>query len=93
MGHSYAPKYRVETDEIAVGQNGALRRCHGSYIWGGVLSRESVTKWREDMNKSFNAGCANGHLVGTRISNVRVINQMQDVVVMEVKAPMFELID
>jgi hypothetical protein len=92
MGKSYTPKYRIETVEWRPGV-GAYK---GTFAWDGKRdgkpSAAAASKWRESMNKSFEAGGVNAHLAGTRIGSIKIVEQATGSKVAEFNPPMFEVI-
>lgn len=92
MGRSFTPKYRIESMEWAPGVGGYT----GSYAWDGkrhgAPSIEAASKWREAMNKSFEAGGTNAHLAGTRIGSVKLVRQSDAKLMAEYTPPMFQVV-
>ena len=109
MGRSYQPKYRVEyidnhfksvNDGCYTGSESPTRGCK-MQCWDGKRDGRptvaSLKKWRDGMNKSFEAGGSNEHIskhVGfiVRIGRCQIVEQTPRIVVCEYVPPMFEVV-
>ena len=65
MGRVRVPKYAVEF--VAPGFH--LTPA----VWRGRVSEKALAKYVEAMNASFQPGGANEHLVGTRVTEARIV--------------------
>jgi len=88
MGKIIIPKYRAQYRD----QDG----WH-TVLWRGRPTNKAAEKWRNEMNRSFNAGGNNFVVSETRgiiihVSAVRIIEQATKKCVAYVQAPMFEVV-
>jgi len=93
MGRSTTPRYRID----------AVMTNRRSYVqaWNceryGTPTLKSAARWREAINKSFLPGGVNFGISESlgrieRVFNFQVIDQRDNRVVVDYKAPMFEVV-